>query len=400
MISRKHPKTGFHAMFFQKLKSVIGKDFSDVCLRILNDAASIREFNFTNVILIPKLHNPTSPNDFWTIALCSVVYKTVAKILESRLKNLLPELISPHQSAFVPGRQIFDNVLVAFESLHSIARKKSGKKELMALKLDMKAFSCLISGSEKNGRGLGFKCCRCAPIISHMFFADDSILFCKASKENNLCIKKILETYEHGSGQQINLHKSSITFSPIVDDLTRSGIQQQLDLLVKGLRWGVGDGNKIRVFKDQWTPRPLSFKPTTHDPGADMKVVDLLDNDSRMWDIGKLNEVLLPIDKDIVLTIPISWRKSIDFLLWHFDKSCVYTINSGYRVACTQNLEALVSNSSISCNWLKTLWSLNLPPKVHIFCLKGLFECAAFDGNVVEKGSGGFTSLSVLLRCP
>ncbi|KAK2660061.1 hypothetical protein Ddye_006594 [Dipteronia dyeriana] len=83
------------------------------------------------------MHNTTSPNDFRHIALCSVVYKTVSKILASRLKSLLPELISPHQSAFVPGRPIFENVLVAFESLHSIARKKAGKKGLMALKLDM-----------------------------------------------------------------------------------------------------------------------------------------------------------------------------------------------------------------------------------------------------------------------
>ncbi|KAK3188913.1 hypothetical protein Dsin_028474 [Dipteronia sinensis] len=51
------------------------------------------------------------------------------------------------------------------------------------------------------------------------------------------------------------------------------------DLLVKGLRWGVGDGNKIRVFKDQWIPRPLSFKPITPDPGAEIKVADLLDKD-------------------------------------------------------------------------------------------------------------------------
>ncbi|KAK2658474.1 hypothetical protein Ddye_005007 [Dipteronia dyeriana] len=86
------------------------------------------------------------------------------------------------------------------------------------------AFSCLLSDSEKNVRGLGFKCCRGAPIVSHMFFADDSFLFCKASKKSSLCIKKILDIYERGSGQQINLHKSSINFNPNVDNINRSGI--------------------------------------------------------------------------------------------------------------------------------------------------------------------------------
>ncbi|KAK3183013.1 hypothetical protein Dsin_030299 [Dipteronia sinensis] len=292
---------GFQAIFFQKLWSVIGKDFSDVCLFILNDAAPIREFNFINVILIPKVHNPTSLNEFRPIALCNVVYKTVAKMLASRLKNLLQDLISPHQSAFIPGGQILDNVMVVFESLHSISQKKSGRKGLMALKLDMskaydrvewsflravltkmnfpsdwigvvmdcvsssnlsfvlngrnvgsvtlsrglrqgcplspylflfcvEAFSGLISDSEKNGRGLGLKCCHGAPTISHLFFVNDSIMICKASMEHSLSIMKILETYERGSGQQINLHKSSISFSLNIDVLTRSGIQQQLGI--------------------------------------------------------------------------------------------------------------------------------------------------------------------------
>ncbi|KAK3206876.1 hypothetical protein Dsin_020922 [Dipteronia sinensis] len=63
-----------------------------------------------------------------------------------------------------------------------------------------------------------------------MFFVEDSILFCKALKEHSLCIMKIQETYERGSGQQSNLHKSSISFSPNVDALTRSGIQKQLGI--------------------------------------------------------------------------------------------------------------------------------------------------------------------------
>lgn len=44
---------------------------------------------------------------------------------------------SPSQSAFVPGRSILDNVIVAFELMHALKRKHNGKKGWLALKLDM-----------------------------------------------------------------------------------------------------------------------------------------------------------------------------------------------------------------------------------------------------------------------
>ncbi|KAK2648564.1 hypothetical protein Ddye_016053 [Dipteronia dyeriana] len=83
------------------------------------------------------LDNPNTSNDFLPIALCSMVYKTVAKMLTARFKSLMPGLISSHQSTFILWRLAFDYVMVAFESLYSIAQKKVGKKGLMAFKLDM-----------------------------------------------------------------------------------------------------------------------------------------------------------------------------------------------------------------------------------------------------------------------
>jgi hypothetical protein len=53
------------------------------------------------------------------------------------LKNVLAVIISPSQSAFIPGWLITDNVLVAFEALHTMDKKLKGRDGFTALKLDM-----------------------------------------------------------------------------------------------------------------------------------------------------------------------------------------------------------------------------------------------------------------------
>ncbi|TXG60318.1 hypothetical protein EZV62_014891 [Acer yangbiense] len=115
----------FQAIFFHKFWGIIGKEVLSVCLWILNGEASIREFNHTHVVLIPKVTSPYVLRDFRPISLCSVIYKIVTKAIAARLQPCMPSIISPYQSTFVQDRQIFDNVLVAFETLHSLAKKKS-----------------------------------------------------------------------------------------------------------------------------------------------------------------------------------------------------------------------------------------------------------------------------------
>jgi hypothetical protein len=92
--------------------------------------------NETNICLIPKCENPGSMKDFRPISLCNVLYKVVSKLLANRLKGVLSKYISEEQSAFVEGRSIIDNALIAIEIIHCLKRRTKGAKGELALKID------------------------------------------------------------------------------------------------------------------------------------------------------------------------------------------------------------------------------------------------------------------------
>lgn len=65
---------------------------------------------------------------------------------------------------------------------------------------------------ENNGLIGGVFLCKDGPKISHLFFANDSLLFCQANDHDSQAMLEILEKYEHVSGQQINRDKTQIFF--------------------------------------------------------------------------------------------------------------------------------------------------------------------------------------------
>jgi len=75
----------------------------------------LKEVNATILALIPKVPNACEVNDFRPIACCNTVYKLITKILANRIAPVLQDLISPTQNAFVKGRRIRDNILLAQE---------------------------------------------------------------------------------------------------------------------------------------------------------------------------------------------------------------------------------------------------------------------------------------------
>ncbi|OMO57673.1 reverse transcriptase [Corchorus capsularis] len=109
--------------------------------------------------------------------------------------------------------------------------------------LCMEALSKMISNAASVGGLSGVSIARHAPSVSHLFFADDSILFLRARLLECDIVLKILGDFEAASGQKINIDKSSILFSKNTSVELRMAIMQRL-----GIQRGL-DGESCNLSK-------------------------------------------------------------------------------------------------------------------------------------------------------
>lgn len=116
---------------------MLEREVFNCCKFWLREFTFPAELNDTNLVLIPKKEVVERMSDVRPITFCNVLYKIMAKVLANRLKVVLPEIISENQSAFVPGRNITDDVLLAFEMIHFMKQKKNGSVGEISLKLNI-----------------------------------------------------------------------------------------------------------------------------------------------------------------------------------------------------------------------------------------------------------------------
>ncbi|GKE03761.1 RNA-directed DNA polymerase, eukaryota, reverse transcriptase zinc-binding domain protein, partial [Tanacetum coccineum] len=126
---------GYTAKFYKKAWSVVGKDVCDAIKEFFKNGKILGEVNATLITLVPKSNTPQRVSDYRPIACCNVLYKIISKILTNRIKNALCKIVNPSQSAFIPGRQITDNILLAQELLKGYNRKNGARR--VALKIDI-----------------------------------------------------------------------------------------------------------------------------------------------------------------------------------------------------------------------------------------------------------------------
>uniref|UniRef100_A0A2N9FNB8 Reverse transcriptase domain-containing protein n=1 Tax=Fagus sylvatica TaxID=28930 RepID=A0A2N9FNB8_FAGSY len=539
------------------------------------------------------------------------------------------------QRAFVPGRMITDNVIIAFEAIHHLKNLRGGKNAQLAAKLDMSkaydrvewdylravmeklgfharwvdlimvcvtsvSYSIMINGDPKGyikpGQGIrqgdplspylflicaeglsalmrkaerdrmirGVSICRGGPRISHLFFADDSIIFCRAKLLECTALQEILTLYGRASGQLVNGDKTALFFShntpsslrvdisgffgttlttnfekylglpPIIgrakkrafneikdriwkrlqgwkekllsqagrEVLIKAVIQaiptyamscfqfpaglcqeissmayrfwwgqrnggrkihwmnkkklyrtkqdggmgfrdlhlfnsallarlgwrlmhnpsslvyrvlkakyfphtsfldatvpdtasyiwcsicKSIEVLNLGLRWRVGTGEHIRIWKDPWVPSSCSYRVISPVSVLDeyATVDHLIHRDTMTWKVDLLNEIFCPRDVELILKIPLSWRRPSDVLIWAGTKRGTFSVPPKVKLfvwkACqniiptqTKLFEKGIAHS-YSCLWCEdepetndhVLWGCEFAQKVWNLC--------------------------------
>lgn len=123
----------FYHKYWEDIKDTILQEVQNFFEKGIFD----KTMNHTNLCLIPKPKNPRHESDYRTIALCNVSYKIISKILVTRLKKHLANIISEEQAAFILGRVITDNVIIAHEITHALKVKKRCSNSFMAIKTDI-----------------------------------------------------------------------------------------------------------------------------------------------------------------------------------------------------------------------------------------------------------------------
>ena len=150
---------GFSGDFYQQYwQDIKGSVIAEVN-RFFEENFLDERHNHTNLCLIPKVAAPLTMGDFRPIALCNVSYKIISKILVNRLKRHLGGVITDNQAAFVPGRMITDNIIMAHEVYYALKARKRQATSYMAIKTDItKAYDRLEwAFLEETMRRMGFE---------------------------------------------------------------------------------------------------------------------------------------------------------------------------------------------------------------------------------------------------
>nr|KYP64025.1 Transposon TX1 uncharacterized [Cajanus cajan] len=240
MKSFKAPGTdGFQPFFFKQYWPIVGDELWRTARDAFRLGFSDSSLLETQMVLIPKVDHPVSLKEFRPISLCNVAWKVISKVLVARLRPFLQGIIGPFQGSFIPGRGTRDHSIIAQEAFHFVRKEGSNPLSPYLFVFCMERLALRISELLQEGRWKPLKLSPGAFPLSHLFFADDILLFCQASEDQARLVASTLEEFSRSSGLRVNLSKSKFVSSRRVS-------QRRIDILEGWL--GIGHTSQIGKY--------------------------------------------------------------------------------------------------------------------------------------------------------
>ncbi|KAL0310308.1 UNVERIFIED_CONTAM: putative mitochondrial protein [Sesamum calycinum] len=450
-------------------------DVISCVLNFLNSRILPMGFNETHIVLIPKCKQPQSLSQYRPISLCNVAYKIASKSIANRLKPWLDRIISPAQSAFVPGRLITDNVLLAFETNHFLNTHSRGRKHFMNLKLDIskaydrvewsflkrvlvgpnldlslprgdsvrgtlspylfllctESLSALFREAADRGSVRGVAVCSGAPRISHLLFADDTMVFSPADVPTIVSGNGFKDGMRRHYLRQVRRsYPSSVQAIPSYAmscfKLPRT-LLQEFQALAANFFWHDGDRRRIHwlawdkmcksklegglgfrnleafnlalLAKQLWRllSRPESltrgylvlhlFGSSLQDPLISMLlwVHELFSEDLHDWNVELIRAMFWPEDRDLILQLPLSLVGSVDLLVWHYSKNGLFSVRSAYHLALSMSVKASSSGTCWPPQLWHKVWQAPAPNKAKLFIWRAIRNILPTASNLQKR---------------
>ena len=82
----------------------------------------------------------------------------------------------------------------------------------------------------------------------------------------------------------------------------------------RGIRWQVGNGHSIQIWKDKWLPTPSTHKvisPSSCLP-LEAQAEELIDQDDGVWKNDLVQQIFLPHEVDAICGIALSTNLPYD----------------------------------------------------------------------------------------
>ena len=189
--------------------------------------------------------------------------------------------------------------------------------------------------------------------------------------------------YPHG-----DVFHSKLGSSP---SFTWRSIYNGLEVVKRGSRWRVGNGERILIWEDKWLPTPTTYKVISHPKSFNdyPRVSVLIDRATRMWKGDVVRYLFFPFEARTMLNIPFCHSLPEDQIIWVGNRRGEFSVKGAYYIAygLLNTLDKGECSTGDSRNpFWKKLWHLSIPPKVHIFAWKLCLNALPTLLNLQSKG--------------